>query len=56
MELMAHRGVGGGLDQSCGMSEGRSERLGDPLLGGDLSQVNDTLAVAPLVVVPGNNL
>ena len=33
-----------------------SQNLCDPLLGGDLSQVDDALAVSPLVVVPGNNL
>jgi hypothetical protein len=55
---MGYRGVGEELEGApdLGVSEGRSERLGDPLLGGDLSQVNDTLAVAPLVVVPGDNL
>ena len=41
---------------ACILQEGASRRLRLPLLSADLSQVNHTLGVAPLVVVPGHNL
>mmetsp|Transcript_21235 Transcript_21235/g.58916 ORF Transcript_21235/g.58916 Transcript_21235/m.58916 type:complete len:431 (+) Transcript_21235:244-1536(+) len=53
LDLLQAGGDGRGIRAQAHI---RTLGLSSPPLGGDLSKVNHTLAVAPLVVVPGNNL